>query len=100
MPGSLEQAGGARQFAGPLSFILILAALVALAPGEHWDAGFIAGVVVVNAIIGFINEIRAEGEVRSLGTLSQNPCTGRVEYRWASSSMGAGPGASGAGDDY
>lgn len=59
----------ARQFASPLIYILVAAAAVALLLGEISDAGFIAAVLLLNAIIGFVNESRAERKVRSLATL-------------------------------
>lgn len=59
----------ARQFASPLIFILMGAAVVALLLGEVADAGFIAAVLLVNAVIGFVNEARAERKVRSLAGL-------------------------------
>lgn len=48
------------QFHNTLIYILILAAVVTAAM-EHWiDAGVIIGVVLVNAIIGFVQEGKAE----------------------------------------
>jgi P-type Ca2+ transporter type 2C len=58
-----------RQFQSPLIYVLVGAAVLALALGEVSDAGFIAAVLIVNAIIGFANEAKAEREVRSLSQL-------------------------------
>lgn len=58
-----------RQFKSPLIYVLLVAALVALALDEVSDAGFIFAVLGVNALIGFLNEARADREVRALATL-------------------------------
>lgn len=59
----------ARQFQSPLIYILIGAALLALALGEFSDGAFIAAVLIINAVIGFVNESKAEREVRALSQL-------------------------------
>jgi magnesium-transporting ATPase (P-type) len=58
-----------RQFRSPLIYILLVAAAIALALGETLDAGFIAAVLVLNALVGFANEIRAERELHALARL-------------------------------
>lgn len=55
-----------RQFRSPLIFILLLALAVTVALGEHLDASVIAAVLVLNAVIGFTQERKAEGAVRAL----------------------------------
>lgn len=55
-----------RQFRSPLIFILLLALAVTLLLGEHLDASVIAAVLVLNAVIGFTQERKAEGAVRAL----------------------------------
>lgn len=57
------------QFHNPLIYILLAAGTVALLLGERVDAGVIYGVVVANAIIGFIQESKAEAAIDSLKTL-------------------------------
>ena len=49
-----------RQFASPLIYVLALAALVSLLIQEWHDAGFIAAVLLVNAIIGTAPETRVQ----------------------------------------
>lgn len=55
-----------RQFRSPLIYILLLATAVTLALGEYIDAAVIAAVLILNAVIGFTQERRAEGAVRAL----------------------------------
>ncbi|XAM00810.1 HAD-IC family P-type ATPase [Phycisphaeraceae bacterium D3-23] len=59
----------ARQFMSPMVYILAVASLLSLWIGHHSDAGFIAGVLVLNAIIGAIQEQKAEHSSRALQKL-------------------------------
>jgi len=56
----------ARQFADPLVALLLLATVVSLAIGEGLEAGVIAAVVVLNAVLGFFQEVGAERAVLAL----------------------------------
>jgi magnesium-transporting ATPase (P-type) len=47
------------QFLNPLVLLLVAAAIVAAIVGDHDDAGFIAVVILINAAIGAVLEIRA-----------------------------------------
>ena len=58
-----------RQFQSPLIYILLVAAVVSVAIGEVKDAAFIAGVLLINAIIGVTQEWRAEQSSRALQQL-------------------------------
>jgi Ca2+-transporting ATPase len=55
-----------RQFADPLVGLLIGAVLVSVLIGERIEAAAIAAIVLLNAILGFVQEARAEGAVLAL----------------------------------
>lgn len=58
-----------EQLAQPLIIVLVAAAVVSAALGDHVDAAVIAAVVVINAVIGFVQESRAEGAIQALDAL-------------------------------
>lgn len=58
-----------RQFLSPLIYILLVAAAVSLALGLLDDTIFIFGVLLLNAIIGYVQESKAERDIRSLGRM-------------------------------
>lgn len=59
-----------HQFQSPLIYILMVAAVVTFLLGDYIDSGVIAAVLILNAIIGFIQEFRAERAVRALMQLT------------------------------
>jgi Ca2+-transporting ATPase len=59
-----------RQFQSPLIYILIIAAVITLFFGSIVDAVVIALILVANAIIGFIQENRAENVLETLKELA------------------------------
>ncbi len=65
-----------RQFTNPLVLILLIASVVTFAIGEYIDTGIILAVVTINAVIGYIEEVKAERSVRALKKMLVN--TARV----------------------
>ena len=55
-----------HQFASPLIYILMIAAVVASFLQEYKDAGVIIAVVALNAVIGYSQEFKAEKNVQAL----------------------------------
>ncbi|QLC49841.1 HAD-IC family P-type ATPase [Methanolobus zinderi] len=64
-----------KQFANPLIYILIVAAIVTFFLGEYADSAVITGVIVANAIIGFVQERKAENALESLVKMMQPEAT-------------------------
>jgi P-type Ca2+ transporter type 2C len=70
-----------RQFESPFVYILAVAAIVSLVIGEFVDAGFIFGVLCLNAGIGGIQEWKAEQNAQALQKLLQIRATIEREGR-------------------
>lgn len=58
-----------HQFTSPLIFILMLAAVVTFFLQEYKDTGVIVVVIILNAVIGYSQELKAEKNVRALKKL-------------------------------
>ena len=65
-PGRSALARFATQMVEPLVLVLIASGLVTAALGEWVDSGVIFGVVLVNALVGFIQEGKAEAALAAL----------------------------------
>ncbi len=59
-----------RQVHNPLIYLLCGAAVVSLVAGHMVDPGVILGVVVLNTLLGFVQEWRAEGALAALREMS------------------------------
>ncbi|MGW5718629.1 cation-translocating P-type ATPase [Amycolatopsis sp. NPDC003865] len=57
------------QFHNPLIYVLLLAGVVTWVFGGHVDAGVIGGVVLLNAVVGFVQESRAQRALEALATM-------------------------------
>lgn len=66
-----------RQFHQPLIYILLAATGVTLFLGEYVESGVILGVVLVNAIIGALQEGKAEKAIASLARMAVTEATVR-----------------------
>ncbi len=76
-PNSLEAGEGInpwkllwRQINSPLIYLMMVATLVSLFGHHTVDAAVIAGVIILNTILGFIQEWRAEGALEALRSMA------------------------------
>lgn len=63
-----------HQFASPLIYVLIVAALLSVAIEEWSDAAFIAAVLIINGMIGSIQEYSAQRAASALRNLVSTHC--------------------------
>jgi len=63
-----------RQFASPLIYVLVAAAILSIAIHEWSDAGFIFAVLIINAVIGSIQEFSAQRAASALQELVSTRC--------------------------
>lgn len=76
-PGKPAWRRFAAQLAQPLVLVLIAAGMITGGLGETVDAGVIFGVVLINAIIGYWQEAKAEGALAALARGVATPVTVR-----------------------
>ena len=59
------------QFSSPIVVILILAALLSLAMGRTTDSMIIMGILIINSLLGFFQEYKAETSIQALKKLTE-----------------------------
>ena len=59
-----------RQFKNPLIYILVIAAIIIFSLGNHSDAFFISAIIIFNALVGSIQEGRAQAILTQLKKLA------------------------------
>ncbi|NPA52381.1 MAG: cation-transporting P-type ATPase [Aquificae bacterium] len=64
-----------RQFNNPLVFILIVAALITVAMGDYLDAWIITGIILINGLLGFGQELKARASLQALKKLTESKAT-------------------------
>ncbi|MFR9757233.1 HAD-IC family P-type ATPase [Streptomyces sp. TR06-5] len=64
-----------RQFHHPLVHVLVIAGVITAALREYLDSTVIFGVVLVNALIGFVQESRAEAALEGLRAMVRTTAT-------------------------
>ena len=63
-----------RQFISPLVFILIVASVISFYLGQFRDGSILIIIVILNALIGFYQELKSENILASLKSLVVNKC--------------------------
>ncbi len=64
-----------RQFNSPLVYILIAAAFITFLMGDYLDSGIITGIILINGLLGFAQEIKAKASLQSLKKLTETKTT-------------------------
>jgi Ca2+-transporting ATPase len=60
-----------RQFNNPLVYILLFAMGITVYMGDKFDAAIIGGIVLINGLLGFFQEVKARASIRSLKKLTE-----------------------------
>src|SRR5690606_29009407 len=71
------------QFRDPLALVLLVAALPSLGLGEYLDGGAILAIVILNAVLGLVQEHKADQALEALKELSAPRCKVRRDGRVA-----------------
>ena len=73
-----------RQFTSPLMFVLLIASIASIIIGEKKDALVILIAVIINVIVGFIQELKAERASQALKSYEVDYCSVLREGRHVS----------------
>ncbi|WP_459610859.1 cation-transporting P-type ATPase [Corynebacterium urogenitale] len=71
-----------RQFNDPMIYVLIAAAIVTAILGEWIDTGVIVAVVLINAVVGFVQEGKAADALAAIRTMLSPHTDVKREGRW------------------
>jgi len=71
-----------NQVKSPLIYVLLLAAGVTFVMGEYIDSGVIMAAVVLNTVLGFVQEFKAERSLESLSKLLSTKALVRRDGKW------------------
>lgn len=71
-----------EQIKSPLIYVLLLAAGVTFFLGEYIDAGVIMAAVVLNTVLGFTQEFKAEKSLEKLSSLISTKARVKREDKW------------------
>ncbi|MBN1176378.1 MAG: HAD-IC family P-type ATPase [Dehalococcoidales bacterium] len=72
-----------RQFLSPLIYVLLVAVAISFVVGHFMDAWVILGVLILNAVIGFMQETRAEKAMEALIRMTAPQATVRRDGKVA-----------------
>ena len=71
-----------RQFNDPMIYVLIAAAIVTAVLGEWIDTGVIVAVVLINAVVGFVQEGKAADALAAIRTMLSPHTDVKRDGRW------------------
>jgi magnesium-transporting ATPase (P-type) len=72
----------ALQFHNPLIYVLLAAGAITFGLNDHVDAGVILGVVLINALIGFVQEGKAEKALEAVSAMLASHATVVRDGEW------------------